>query len=84
MNKMRRSAQALLAAGLFALVAAALFVLGATRLSGDTVGMSLAIAAAAASALSAFGFLVQWRKRRREEETAPHHGSPGTASRTPR
>lgn len=66
MERLRHSVLALLAAALFALVAAALFAVGATRLSGDTVGMSLAIAAAVASALTALGFFLQWRKRRRE------------------
>ncbi len=70
MKQARRSVQPLPAAGFFPLAAAALFALSATRLSSDTMGMSLAIAAAVASSLSAFGFLMQWRKRRHVEGTA--------------
>jgi hypothetical protein len=60
-KRMRHSVRAFMAAALFAVVAAVLFVLSAKRPPGDTVGMSLAVAAAVASTSSAFGFLVQWR-----------------------
>ncbi len=74
MRRMRRSVRALLSAALLVVAATVLLVLSATRLSGDTAGMSLPIAAAAASALSAFGFLLQWRKGRHQEEPGNYIG----------
>lgn len=83
MKRMRHSVWALPAAALFAVVAAVLFVLSATRLSGDAVGMSLAVTAAVASALSAFGFFLQWRKIRHSQETAAPSKQPGRSVRHP-
>ncbi len=60
MKTMRHSVRGFLAAALFAIAAVVLFVLSAARLSGHTMGKSQAIAAVA-SALSAFGFLLQGR-----------------------
>jgi hypothetical protein len=69
MTRTRRSRLAFLAAAFFATSVMVLFVLSATRLSGDTVGMWLSIAAAVASAFAAFGFFLQWSKSRHKEGT---------------
>ncbi|RLC91169.1 MAG: hypothetical protein DRI39_10680 [Chloroflexi bacterium] len=61
---MRKSPRALVAAALFAAAAAVLFGVSAARFSGDTVAMSLAIAASVASLVSAVGFSVQWARAR--------------------
>jgi ABC-type branched-subunit amino acid transport system permease subunit len=67
MEKLRKSTRALVAAAVLAATASVLFGLSATRLSGDTVGMSLAITAAVASVVSAIGFYMQWAKGRQKE-----------------
>jgi ABC-type branched-subunit amino acid transport system permease subunit len=67
MEKLRKSKRTLVAAAILAATASVLFGLSATRLSGDTMGMSLAVTAAVASVISAIGFYLQWAKGRQEE-----------------
>jgi len=73
MKRLRHSVWAPLAAGLVAVAAAVLFVaLSATRLSGDTVAMSLFIAAAMAFRLECLRFLdtmPQEKEQRRDCRT---------------